>query len=268
MPDDLHSKMHYRYWRTDVKTKRIIPCLDVRNGRVVKGVQFEGIRDIDDPVALARYYNESSADELVFYDITASMEGRTLFTDLLKRIKEQVDIPLTVGGGVATIEDVERMIDSGADKVSINSGALKNPQLLKEASDRFGSERIVFAMDVKRIGDRYHVFRSGGKEDTGRDAIQWAKEGERLGAGEIVLNTIDTDGVRQGFDLQMLRDVASVVNIPLVASGGAGNADHFYDALMIEGVEAGLAASIFHLKEVHIQELKKELKNRGISVNL
>jgi cyclase len=251
-----------------MKVKKILPCLDVRNGRVVKGVRFEGLRDIDDPVALARYYNESGADELVFYDITASIEGRTLFTDLLKKIKAEVDVPLTVGGGIAAIEDVDLMIESGADKVSINSGALRNPGLLKEAADKYGSERIVFAMDVKRVGDSYHVFRAGGREDTGKDALEWARQGESLGAGEIVLNTIDTDGVRKGYDLEMLKSVAEAISIPIVASGGAGCADHFYDALMIDGVESALAASVFHSKEVNIKELKKELRSRGVPVSL
>ncbi len=251
-----------------MKVKKILPCLDVRNGRVVKGVRFEGLRDVDDPVALARYYNESGADELVFYDITASIEGRTLFTDLLKKIKAEVDVPLTVGGGIAAIEDVDLMIESGADKVSINSGALRNPGLLKEAADKYGSERIVFAMDVKRVVDSYHVFRAGGREDTEKDALEWARQGESLGAGEIVLNTIDTDGVRKGYDLEMLKSVAEVVSIPIVASGGAGCTDHFYDALMIDGVESVLAASVFHSKEINIKELKKELRSRGVPVSL
>ena len=246
-------------------TKRIIPCLDVRDGRVVKGVNFEGIKDIEDPVVLARYYNESGADELVFYDITASAENRPLFLDVLVRVASEVFIPLTVGGSINETSDFERVLTNGADKVSVNSGALRNPSLIEDAAKKYGSQCVVLSLDVKRVGDSFKVFARGGRDDTGRDAIEWAAEGAARGAGELVLNSIDTDGVRGGFDLPLLEAVAERVNIPIIASGGAGNMEHFLE--LFEGVpevDAGLAASIFHSGEVPIAELKRYLSEHGI----
>ena len=250
-------------------TKRIIPCLDVRNGRVVKGVNFEGIRDVEDPVEMAAFYNESGADELVFYDITASVEARPLFDDVLRRVAERIFIPLTVGGGINSLEDFDRVLKAGADKVSVNSGAIRNPDLISQAAKRYGDQCVVLSMDVKRVDGKYHLFAKGGREDTGIDAMQWAVKGQNNGAGEIVLNSIDTDGVKNGFDLEMLSDLAELVTIPIIASGGAGKMSDFSELFeKIPGVDAGLAASIFHFREVDIRDLKKYLRDNGVNVRL
>ena len=249
-------------------TKRIIPCLDVRDGRVVKGINFEGLRDIDDPVTLARFYNDSGADELVFYDITASYEGRPLFSDALKRVAAEVFIPLTVGGSINTLADFDRVLKCGADKVSVNSGAIRNPGLIAEAAKRYGDQCVVLSMDVKRVKGRFHVFAKGGREDTGLDAIEWVKFGEDHGAGEVVVNSIDTDGVRGGFDLEMLSAVGDAVSLPLIASGGAGGREDFLTLFELPRVDAGLAASIFHSHEVDIRELKQYLAQNGVPMRL
>ncbi|HHX71385.1 MAG TPA: imidazole glycerol phosphate synthase subunit HisF [Clostridiales bacterium] len=250
-------------------TKRIIPCLDVRNGRVVKGVKFEGIKDVADPVEMARFYNESGADELVFYDITASFEGRALFTDVLQKVASEVFIPLTVGGGINELSDFDRVLKCGADKVSVNSGALKDPSLIEKAAQKYGNQCVVLSMDVKRVDGQYRVFAKGGREDTGLDALEWAARGVTLGAGELVINSIDTDGVRQGFDLPLLEAVASRVSVPIVASGGAGKAEHFAQLFeKVPSIDAGLAAGIFHERLVTIPELKQYLNERGIPVRL
>ncbi len=248
--------------------KRIIPCLDVRNGRVVKGTNFEGLRDMADPVELARFYNASGADELVFYDITASAEGRGLFTDILRQVASEIFIPLTVGGGIRTLEDFDRVLKCGADKVSVNSGAIANPSIIGAAAKRYGDQCVVLSMDVKRVEGQFHIFARGGREDTGIDAMEWAVRGVGDGAGEIVLNSIDTDGVKTGFDLEMLDALAERVRVPIVASGGAGNMEHFAELFTHPGVDAGLAASIFHSKQVDIKELKRYLRNRGIEMRL
>ncbi len=249
-------------------SKRIIPCLDVRNGRVVKGVNFEGIQDMADPVEMARYYNESGADELVFYDITASFEGRALFTDILRAVASEIFIPLTVGGGINTVDDFDRVLKCGADKVSVNSGAIKDPSLIGAAAKRYGDQCVVLSMDVKRVDGQFRVFAKGGREDTGIDAISWAKKGEEMGAGEIVLNSIDTDGVRGGFDLQMLRAIGEIVTIPVIASGGAGKMEDFSELFKYDRIDAGLAAGIFHTKQVNIWDLKRYLKDCGVNVRL
>ncbi len=249
-------------------TKRIIPCLDVRDGRVVKGVNFEGIRDVEDPVEMARFYNESGADELVFYDITASFEERPLFANILRRVAECIFIPLTVGGGINSLEDFDRVLKSGADKVSVNSGAIKNPELILSAAKKYGDQCVVLSMDVKRVGGAYHVFAKGGREDTGLDALKWAEFGQESGAGEIVLNSIDTDGVKNGFDIEMLSDMAEIVHIPIIASGGAGCMEDFRELFKLSGVDAGLAASIFHFREVDIHELKCYLKDCGVPMRV
>lgn len=246
--------------------KRIIPCLDVRNGRVVKGVNFEGLQDMADPVEMARYYNESGADELVFYDITASFEGRRLFTDVLRAVASEIFIPLTVGGGINTLEDFDRVLKCGADKVSVNSGAIRNPSLISDAAKRYGSQCVVLSMDVKRVDGSFRVFAKGGREDTGIDALEWARQGEQLGAGEIVLNSIDTDGVRGGFDLEMLRAIGEIVSVPLIASGGAGKVEDFAELFKYDRIDAGLAAGIFHTKKVDIGELKRYLRDCGVWV--
>ena len=224
-------------------TKRIIPCLDVRDGRVVKGQNFVGIQDVDDPVALASYYNEQGADELVFYDITASFEGRQLFTDILTKVAKCVFIPLTVGGAINSVDDFDRVLKCGADKVSVNSGAIKNPLLISQAAKKYGNQCVVLSMDVRRVDGRFTVFSKGGRENTGLDAVEWAKKGEAEGAGEIVLNSIDTDGVKNGFDIEMLNAICSVVNVPVIASGGAGNMEHFKTLFEQTDSSAGLAAS-------------------------
>ena len=250
-------------------TKRIIPCLDVRDGRVVKGRRFEGIRDVDSPVALARYYNEQGADELVFYDITASAENRALFTDALTAVAREVFIPLTVGGSIRTLDDFDRVLKCGADKVSVNSGAIANPALIGEAARRYGSQCVVLSMDVKRVNGAFRLFARGGRVDTGIDALDWAARGVESGAGELVVNSIDTDGVREGFDLEMLDAVCRRVSVPVIASGGAGSMEHFVRLFQaLPGVDAGLAASIFHYKEVAIPDLKRLLRSQGIETRL
>ena len=250
-------------------TKRIIPCLDVRDGRVVKGKNFTSIRDVESPVELARYYNESGADELVFYDITASYEGRALFKDILEEVAGEIFIPLTVGGGINTVDDFDRVLKSGADKVSVNSGAIRDKSLITAAAKKYGDQCVVLSMDVKRVDGAFRVFAKGGREDTGMDALEWASYGATHGAGEIVLNSIDTDGVKGGFDLEMLGAVTDIVNIPVIASGGAGKAEDFAELFRkIPKVDAGLAASIFHFREVEIKELKKLLKAEGVEVRI
>ena len=248
-------------------TKRIIPCLDVKNGRVVKGVNFEGLNDVSSPIELAEYYTKSGADELVFYDITASAEGRGLFTDILKETASRVFIPLTVGGGINSLEDFDRVLKCGADKVSVNSGAIRNPELIREAALRYGSQCVVLSVDVKRVDGEFRVFGRGGRDATGMEAISWIKKCVDLGAGEIVVNSIDTDGVKGGFDLEMLKAVCDVVKVPVIASGGAGKKEDFTELFhALPGVDAGLAASIFHFGEVDIRDLKKDLKENGILV--
>jgi len=249
-------------------TKRIIPCLDVRNGRVVKGVNFLGVQDVEDPVALAKSYNESGADELVFYDITASYEARPLFTQILRDVASQIFIPLTVGGGINTVDDFDRVLKAGADKVSVNSGAIRDPGLIAAAAKKYGDQCVVLSMDVKRVDGQYRLFAKGAREDTGIDAMEWAVQGEKNGAGEIVLNSIDTDGVKNGFDLEMLGELASRVSIPIIASGGAGKMEDFRELFRLPGVDAGLAASIFHFREVAIPELKAYLRDCGVPMRI
>lgn len=250
-------------------TKRIIPCLDVRAGRVVKGVNFEGICDVNSPVELARYYSESGADELVFYDITASYEERALFTDILREVAGSIFIPLTVGGGINTLEDFDRVLKCGADKVSVNSGAIKRPELISEAAERYGDQCVVLSVDVKRVDGSFRVFSKGGRENTGMEAIEWIKKCVAMGAGEVVVNSIDTDGVKGGFDIELLREVCSAVSVPVIASGGAGCVGDFIDLFReIPDIDAGLAASVFHFGEIKINELKKEMKDNGICVRL
>ena len=248
-------------------TKRIIPCLDVRNGRVVKGVNFEGLADVARPLDLARRYSDSGADELVFYDITASAEGRALFTDALREVASQIFIPLTVGGGIRTLADFERVLACGADKVSVNSGAIAHPEIIGEAARRYGSQCVVLSVDAKRVDGSYHVFARGGREDTGMDALAWIRRGIDSGAGEIVLNSIDTDGVKRGFDLEMLAAVCDFAQVPVIASGGAGGIGDFVELFRaVPRVDAGLAASIFHFGEVEIPALKAALAREGINV--
>ena len=250
-------------------TKRIIPCLDVKNGRVVKGTNFAGLRDVENPVELARYYSENGADELVFYDITASFEGRKLFTDILCDVASQIFIPLTVGGGINTVDDFDRVLKCGADKVSVNSGAIRNPDLVYEAAKKYGSQCVVLSADVKRVDGVFRVFAKGGRENTGMEAIEWIKRCVANGAGEVVVNSIDTDGVKEGFDIEMLEAVCEAVNVPVIASGGAGCIDDFtrlFEA--IPDIDAGLAASIFHFGEVKISDLKAELRRNNINVRI
>lgn len=246
-------------------TKRIIPCLDVRDSRVVKGVNFEGLNDVSSPVELAKFYSDGGADELVFYDITASFENRALFTDILKQVASQIFIPLTVGGGINTLGDFERVLSCGADKVSVNSGAIKNPTLVYEAAKRYGDQCVVLSADIKRVGGQFHIFAKGGREDTGMEAISWIRSCVENGAGEVVVNSIDTDGVKGGFDIEMLSAVLDAVSVPVIASGGAGCAEDFVKLFKaLPKVSAGLAASVFHFKEVEIPELKKLLCKNGI----
>lgn len=248
-------------------TKRIIPCLDVRDGRVVKGVNFEGLRDVDSPVTLASYYSDAGADELVFYDITASAERRALFTDVLREAASRVFIPLTVGGGIRTLADFERVLSSGADKVSVNSGAIADRRILEDAARRYGDQCVVLSADIKRVGERFHVFAKGGREDTGMDAVEWIRYGVEHGAGEIVVNSMDTDGVKGGFDLPLLRAVTDAVDVPVIASGGAGCVQHFIDLFRDNPkVDAGLAASVFHFGEIRIEDLKQALRQHSIHV--
>jgi len=252
-----------------VITKRIIPCLDVKDGRVVKGVNFLGLADVSFPVKLAKFYSECGADELVFYDITASSEGRALFTDILTEVARTIFIPLTVGGGINTLDDFDRVLKCGADKVSVNSGAIRNPGLIKEAAHRYGNQCVVISADVKRVDGVFRVFAKGGRENTGMEAISWIKHCVDLGAGEVVLNSIDTDGVKGGFDIEMLRAACDAVDVPVIASGGAGSMEHFVDLFKaIPTVDAGLAASVFHFGEIAIDDLKRELRRNGIEVRI
>ncbi len=250
-------------------TKRIIPCLDVKNGRVVKGVNFLGLNDVSSPVELAKYYSDCGADELVFYDITASAEGRALFTDILCEVARTIFIPLTVGGGINTLDDFDRVLKCGADKVSVNSGAIRNPDLVYEAAKRYGDQCVVISADVKRVDGVFRVFAKGGRENTGMEAISWIKRCVDNGAGEVVLNSIDTDGVKKGFDIEMLDAVCNAVDVPVIASGGAGGADDFVTLFKtLPKVDAGLAASIFHFGEVAIPDLKRTLANEGIPMRI
>mgnify|MGYP004511470035 FL=1 len=249
-------------------TKRIIPCLDVRNGRVVKGKNFEGIQDVSDPVEMAKFYNREGADELVFYDITASVEERGLFTDILRKVASEIFIPLTVGGGINTLEDFDRVLKCGADKVSVNSGAIRNPNIIGQAAKKYGDQCVVLSMDIKRVDGVFRLFAKGGRENTGTDALQWAVDGVNSGAGELVVNSIDTDGVKGGFDLELLDAIAARVNVPIIASGGAGKMEDFSELFAHEGIDAGLAASIFHYKEIRIEDLKKYLRDQGVEVRL
>ncbi len=250
-------------------TKRIIPCLDVRDGRVVKGTNFLGLRDVSSPISLAEFYSDCGADELVFYDITASAEGRALFTDILTETASRVFIPLTVGGGINSLDDFDRVLKCGADKVSVNSGAIRNPGLVREAALKYGSQCVVLSADIKRVNGEFRVFARGGRDDTGMEAISWIKHCVDNGAGEVVVNSIDTDGVKNGFDLPMLKAVCDAVNVPVIASGGAGATEHFVELFKeIPTVDAGLAASVFHFGEIKISELKKSLSENNIEVRL
>lgn len=247
-------------------SKRIIPCLDVKHGRVVKGIQFASLKDVNDSVTLAKFYNEQGADELVFYDIAASSEERELFTDILEKVAENVFIPLTVGGGINSLDDFERVLRCGADKVSVNSGALKNPQLIRDAAQKYGSQCVVLSVDIKKVANQWHVFAKGGREDTGLDALAWIEQGVQLGCGEIVINSMDTDGVKQGFDIPLLKAISDLVDVPIVASGGAGKVADFVELFQLPKIEAGLAASIFHYGEVKIPDLKQALQQAQIPV--
>ena len=250
-------------------TKRIIPCLDIKNGRVVKGTNFQGLSDVSSPIELAKHYSDNGADELVFYDITASAEGRQLFTDVLREVASQIFIPLTVGGGINTVDDFDRVLKCGADKVSVNSGAIRNPQLIYDAAQKYGSQCVVLSADIKRVDGQFRVFAKGGREDTGMEAIAWIKKGVELGAGEVVVNSIDTDGVKKGFDTPMLKAVCEAVNVPVIASGGAGDVQHFTDLFKaIPTIDAALAASVFHFGQIQIPDLKQDLKNNDIIVRL
>ncbi|MEE1238314.1 MAG: imidazole glycerol phosphate synthase subunit HisF [Acutalibacteraceae bacterium] len=250
-------------------TKRIIPCLDVKDGRVVKGVNFEGLNDVSSPVELGKYYSDCGADELVFYDITASSDGRKLFTDILKEVASNIFIPLTVGGGINTLEDFDRVLKCGADKVSVNSGAIKNPDLIKAAAEKYGSQCVVISADIKRVDGEFRVFARGGRDDTGMEGVSWIKRCVDNGAGEVVVNSIDTDGVKKGFDIEMLKAVCDAVNVPVIASGGAGCANDFVTLFNeIPDIDAGLAASIFHFGEVKISDLKQLLNKNNINVRL
>ena len=249
-------------------TKRIIPCLDVNNGRVVKGVNFVGLKDAGDPVEIAKRYNDEGADELTFLDISASVENRGTIVDIVKNVAKEVFIPLTVGGGIRNLDDIYALLNVGCDKISVNSSAVKTPNLIDDGAKRFGSQCIVVAIDVKKVSDgSYHVFVKGGREDTGLDAISWAKEVENRGAGEILLTSMDPDGVKSGFDLEITKEISKIVNIPVIASGGAGNMSHFKDAFEA-GADAALAASIFHFKEVDIMDLKRYLQKNNINVRI
>ncbi len=250
-------------------TKRIIPCLDVRDGRVVKGTNFNGLSDVSSPVELARLYSSVGADELVFYDITASAEGRRLFTDILREAASEIFIPLTVGGGINTVDDFDRVLKCGADKVSVNSGAIRNPSLIEQAAKLYGNQCVVLSADIKRVNGEFRLFAKGGREDTGLEAIEWIRKCVAMGAGEVVVNSIDTDGVKQGFDLELLERVVNAVNVPVVASGGAGSINDFVTLFKtLPDVSAGLAASIFHFGEVEIADLKRVMRDNDISVRL
>ncbi len=249
--------------------KRIIPCLDIKNGRVVKGVRFQNLEDVDDPVALAERYNAEGGDEIVFYDITASFEGRKLFTEVLERVASRVFIPLMVGGGVDELSDFDRLLKCGADKVSVNSGAVKNPALINKAAEKYGSQCVVLSVDVKREGGALRVYTNGGRKDTGLEAVSWIKEGAARGAGEVVLNSMDADGVKNGFDIASLREVSEAVGVPVVASGGAGKKEDFLNLYKgAPGVSAYLAASVFHFGEIKIPELKKYLGASGVPIRI
>ena len=248
-------------------TKRIIPCLDVKDGRVVKGVKFEGLSDVSSPVELGKYYSDCGADELVFYDFTASAEGRALFTDILTEVAQNIFIPLTVGGGINTLEDFDRVLKCGADKVSVNSGAIRNPQLIEDAAKKYGDQCVVLSVDVKRVDGKFMVFAKGGRENTGMEALSWIKRCVDMGAGEVVVNSIDTDGVKEGFDIELLKQVCELVNVPVIASGGAGSIQDFVTLFNeIPTIDAGLAASIFHFGEVKISDLKDTLAENNIIV--
>ena len=250
-------------------TKRIIPCLDVKDGRAVKGVNFSSLSDVSSPVELGRYYSDSGADELVFYDITASAEGRALFTDILREVAQTIFIPLTVGGGINTVDDFDRVLKCGADKVSVNSGAIRDPMLVRDAAKRYGDQCVVLSVDVKRVDGEFRVFARGGREDTGMEAIEWIRREVGLGAGEVVVNSIDTDGVKRGFDLELLERVLDAVHVPVIASGGAGSAEDFVTLFKaLPQIDAGLAASVFHFGEITIPELKQRLKDENIEVRL
>ena len=250
-------------------TKRIIPCLDIKDGRVVKGTNFKGLADVSSPVELAKLYSDCGADELVFYDITATSDGRKLFTDVLCEVASQIFIPLTVGGGINTVDDFDRVLKCGADKVSVNSGAIRNPQVIYEAAQKYGSQCVVLSVDVKRVDGQFRIFAKGGREDTGLEAISWIKQGVALGAGEVVVNSIDTDGVKKGFDIELLQQVCAVVNVPVIASGGAGAEQHFVDLFKaIPTIDAALAASVFHYGQIPIPTLKQTLRNNDIIVRL
>ena len=250
-------------------TKRIIPCLDVKNGRVVKGVNFLGLADVSSPVKLAKMYSDTGADELVFYDITASSEGRALFTDILTEVASSIFIPLTVGGGINSIADFDRVLKCGADKVSVNSGAIRNPDLITEAAKKYGDQCVVLSVDVKRVNGEFRVFAKGGREDTGMEAISWIKRGVDMGAGEVVVNSIDTDGAKNGFDIPLLARVLETVNVPVIASGGAGKVEDFINLFKeLPDIDAGLAASVFHFGEIAIPDLKKILNDNDIIVRM
>ncbi len=250
-------------------TKRIIPCLDVKDGKVVKGVNFEKLKEVASPVELAKFYSDNGADELVFYDITASAEGRKLFTDVLREVAQNVFIPLTVGGGIRDTSDFERVLSCGADKVSVNSGAIANPKLIKEAAQKYGDQCVVISADIKRVNGKFHVFAKGGREDTGMEAVPWIVRCVGEGAGEVVVNSMDTDGVKQGFDIELLQAVCNAVDVPVIASGGAGAKEHFLQLFKeVPTVDAGLAASVFHFGEIAIPDLKKTLKDNGVTMRL
>ena len=249
-------------------TKRIIPCLDVHNGRVVKGVNFVNLRDAGDPVEIAAAYDKAGADELVFLDITASSDRRNTVVDMVRAVAEKVFIPFTVGGGIRTVDDFKAILREGADKVSVNSAAIDNPDLIKEASDKFGAQCVVLASDAKRTPDGFHIFKHGGRIDTGIDAVEWAIKGCELGAGEILLTSMDADGTKAGYDLELTRIISETVSVPVIASGGAGSKEDFYDALTVGKADAALAASLFHYKELEIAEVKEYLKKKGVSVRL
>lgn len=250
-------------------TKRIIPCLDVKDGRVVKGTNFQNLNDVSSPVELGKYYSDCGADELVFYDITASSDGRKLFTEILTEVAANIFIPLTVGGGINTVEDFDRVLKCGADKVSVNSGAIKNPELITQAAKKYGDQCVVLSSDIKRVDGEFRVFAKGGREDTGLEAISWIKRCVSMGAGEVVVNSIDTDGVKKGFDIELLRLVCDAVNVPVIASGGAGSAEDFVTLFKeIPDIDAGLAASVFHYGQVKIADLKSLLSREGITVRI
>lgn len=251
-------------------TKRIIPCLDVKDGRVVKGINFVDLKDAGDPVEVAKAYDKAGADEVVFLDITATSDQRNTVVDMVRRVAENVFIPFTVGGGIRTVEDFKAILREGADKISVNSAAIDNPKLISDAAEKFGSQCVVVAIDAKKRADGsgWNIYKHGGRIDVGKDAVEWAMEAERLGAGEILLTSMDCDGTKAGYDIDLTRAISSAVSVPVIASGGAGEKDHFYEALTIGGADAALAASLFHYKELEIMELKKYLSEKGVSVRM